>query len=124
MKASDYLKTMDRMCRQYPDCSRWNPDKDGNGSHGTRVLCPILKEFNTMYDTPCELSCLEFQYKHADEAERIVEEWAAAHPLVTNAMKFKEVFGKASEWIGDTPWLDVLEWLDEPYTEKEDDDDE
>lgn len=30
---------------------------------------------------------------HAYEAIEIVEKWAKEHPIVTNAMRFKEVFG-------------------------------
>lgn len=37
--------------------------------------------------------CCVWVKDHPEEAERIIMQWAAEHPIVTNGMKFREVFG-------------------------------
>lgn len=39
------------------------------------------------------ITSLVFILEYPDRAEAIVEKWAKEHPVMTNAMKFKEVFG-------------------------------
>ena len=37
--------------------------------------------------------CRAWMYEHPEELERIVMRWMAENPIVTNRMKFMEVFG-------------------------------
>lgn len=78
----------------------------------------VIREFNRMCentecdncmlkskDTACE-TCVT-NTKHSEEVETIVMQWAAAHPIKTNRMKFREVFGKDIVITGgDDSWLD------------------
>ena len=61
-----------------------------------------IKERNRMCETSDAFRCplqIDGECKGCDgqrnpaEAVRIVEEWSKAHPIQTNADKFKEVFG-------------------------------
>ena len=40
-----------------------------------------------------ELRCDDFCCSYPQEAEKIIMDWAKEHPVMTNADKFKEVFG-------------------------------
>ena len=52
-------------------------------------LCPVgNRVFNER-----ESYCCVWVKDHPEEAERIIMQWAAEHPLKTNRDKFKEVFG-------------------------------
>ena len=46
------------------------------------------------YEEVCSTEGIEGALFHSYEVIEIVEQWAKEHPIVTNAMKFKEVFGK------------------------------
>ena len=54
----------------------------------------------------------EWVLQHPERAEKIIMGWAAEHPLVTNRMKFEEVFGvDCTEPI----LCDFDGWLDAEY---------
>lgn len=53
--------------------------------------CPIRSEFDIEIDSTN--NCEEVSIKNYEKAEIIVQRWADEHPLVTNADKFKEIFG-------------------------------
>lgn len=38
-------------------------------------------------------SCGEFEFEYPEEATELIRKWAEEHPVMTNADKFKEVFG-------------------------------
>lgn len=108
MDAVEYLKESNRMC-------------------GTCICadCP-----SPVRDARYYYTCLDFSLEHPEEAVRIVEEWSKNHPVMTNSMKFEEVFGKpvAADGAGNrcAPFVNVCihrecsacnEWWDEPYKE-------
>lgn len=55
--------------------------------------------------------CVEFEMKYPEEAVQKVEEWSKSHPILTNADKFKEVFG----FGGHTQIDQFAQWWDIPY---------
>lgn len=60
-----------------------------------------------------------------DETVDIVEQWSREHPVMTNAQKFKEVFGVGPEYCSsplrtsETGNVLAHEWWNEPYKEPE-----
>ena len=87
MDAVEFLKERARMCKSFPDfCSG----------------CPL-------FSVGCGGG-------DPDETVSAVEQWSKEHPVVTNGMKFEEVFGcfspKPGYYLPDA-------WWDEPYKEPE-----
>lgn len=72
---TDVIKHKKRMCEKY------------NCTHD----CPIKKWVTSNY-TKTFYGCTRIM-EHPQEAEEIIMKWAKEHPIVTNADKFKEVFG-------------------------------
>ena len=68
MEFKEAIKTRERMCDYYKSCDR----------------CP-LEGFPS--------GCVDgiFEVENTDEYQRILEEWAKEHPVVTNAEKYIEV---------------------------------
>jgi len=98
MEALDYCKEAQRMCESYPDC------------HG----CPLIN-FACGF-----IRCIE-RFSDADiQCQiKVVEQWSQEHPLVTNEMKVREVFGdNAVNSILVLPPSDIKRWLAEPYKER------
>mgnify|MGYP003298736956 CR=1 FL=1 len=88
MNAVDFLKERARMCKFFANsCSE----------------CPIF-----------EFGCGSSNY---EETVSAVEQWSKEHPVMTNAMKFEEVFGCFAP-AGGWPYL-PQSWWDEPYKEPE-----
>ena len=97
MEALDYFKEARRMCKSYPDCKG----------------CPLI-------NSPCgSIRCLEGRSDAEMRCEiKVVEQWSKEHPLVTNEMKVREVFGdNAVNSILVLPPSDIKRWLAEPYKE-------
>lgn len=69
---TEVLKQRKRMCR----------------ISGCSTHC-LLHYLNNKTGSPCDNYILEYP----EEAEEIIMEWAKEHPIMTNAQKFKEVFG-------------------------------
>lgn len=96
MDAVEYIKEKVRMCHSGPvtklKCNR----------------CPFDADTS-------ELGCVYWEETDPTEAVRIVEEWSKAHPIQTNADKFKEVFGKEPIVILRDIANDYGEWLYAPY---------
>lgn len=103
-------------CKEYKRMCLSNECKD----------CP-LNDLAHLTDT-CEVSVIDYPQRAYD----IVEQWAKDHQFVTNADKFREVFGKPIESYG-APYLNALivcdngattslEWLQQEYKEPEEDD--
>ena len=78
-----------RMCKFYDVCNS----------------CPLNREEIT--------GCSAWVLRHPEEAESIIKKWSIEHPIVTNRMKFREVFGMDLVITGNTN-----EWLDQEYKEK------
>ena len=72
------------------------------------IKCPIASA-NNGTDTACRL----FMRRFPEKAERIIMQWAKANRVITNAMKFKEVFGY--DFQDAFGALGCSEWLDDKY---------
>ena len=94
MDAVKYFKNKKRMTDSFRTCA----------------ACPFLSINNGKGE-----SCCNFEELYPEEAVRIVEEWSKAHPIQTNADKFKEVFGKEPIVILRDIANDYGEWLYAPY---------
>jgi len=95
MEALDYFKEAQRMCKSYYDCNKG---------------CPLV-------NSPCGfIRCIE-GYSDAEIrcVIKVVEQWSKEHHVITNAQKFKEVFG-IDVSNGD---MTRFPWWDEPYKEPE-----
>ena len=71
MELNDFFKNYKRMCSHSGGCLR----------------CPMNDRGSN------DLNCQDFVFAHPDKAERIVFNWKEEHPLITNADKFREIFG-------------------------------
>lgn len=111
MDALEFLKEYCRMCDSVESCS----------------ACPLSQ---TSYDSACDFA---YMAKHAPETlVRRVEQWSKGHPIVTNAMKFEEVFGRPPKYLsGDWYCPPIVtepcvgadcnmcrRWWEEPYKEQ------
>ena len=73
------------------------------------VGCPLFVAIGNDF-------CDNWPYKHPLEAEKIIMEWAKKNPLMTNRMKFKEVFGfEFTDRVPESQYHS--EWLDSEYEE-------
>ena len=72
MDAVKFLKQKDRMCNSFSLCSQ----------------CPMSALKNNR-----NVSCIQLHERYPEEVVRIVEQWSKENPIITNAMKFNEVFG-------------------------------
>ena len=57
-------------------------------------------------------TCDRWMLKHPKEAEDYIMKWSAEHPLKTNGMKFKEVFGDYVVWESNE---EMVAWLNAEY---------
>ena len=64
-----------------------------------------------------DIPCPEFLEKSPDEAEQIIMQWAAEHPLVTNGAKFEEIFGYPFWAISCGTTSAISQWLRSEYKE-------
>ena len=108
MDAVEYLKERARMCKQ--------------------PLCDYCEFNGTGY-----AQCFRYENMHPKEHVSIVEKWSGEHPVMTNAMKFEEVFGSSPKAPGGAKYCppnvychhspngceECLKWWDEPYKEPE-----
>ncbi len=87
MDAVKFLKDCNRICATV-DC----------------LDCPLHDEHICMHG---------IEDDEAEEAVSIVEQWSKEHPIVTNLIKFQEVFG-----VGGLPKAEAPpSWWDEEYKE-------
>ena len=82
-------KERERMCESFKGCKE----------------CPM---YNLTQGNFCGTKILN----HPEESERIIMQWAAEHPIKTNGMKFKEVFGDHVVWGTDE---DMEAWFCAEY---------
>ena len=72
--------------------------------------CPIWEKV----DKDAETFCSAWLTNHSEEAERIIMRWAKENPLMTNRMKFKEIFGiEFTDRVAESQYH--REWLDAEY---------
>lgn len=103
----DVVKAYKRLCDEFASC----------------INCPL---YNLVKTTSfCANGVTKF---YSEEAERIIMEWAKENPLMTNRMKFREVFGINLDSIevvcrdGEgkvSHHQDVSVWLDKEYKGKD-----
>lgn len=76
MEALEFLKQAQRLCEQSKYCS---------------AVCPLYEKciFDFMYENESSKETWE----RIEKAAATIEQWSKDHPIVTNAQKFKEVFG-------------------------------
>lgn len=75
----------------------------------------VVREYQRMNRTgDLKSNYDEWVLQHPERAEKIIMEWAAEHPLVTNGEKFKEVFGFTLHHKFCVSG-DAVEWLDAEY---------
>lgn len=92
---AEYITVMreyERMCNSDMGCDNCQVSASNNGT-GT--------------------SCYQFIRKSPEKAERIIMKWAEEHPVITNAMKFKEIF--SYDFQDAFGALGCSEWLDDEY---------
>lgn len=95
MEFQEFWKQKERMC----------------GEQSTCETCPMNGmrfDYNNF--------CAKVIEKNPQQAEQIVEQWAKEHPVITNADKFREVFGVD---IAIVSGLLNEEWLNQEYKEPE-----
>ena len=71
--------------------------------------CPITKHRHEC------VNCYAWMGNHPEEVERIVMEWSAEHPIVTNGKKFEEVFGRGLEAVWAFNSAQFTEWMNSEY---------
>ena len=83
------------------------------------------KRMCNTYSLSCDHCPLDSAGCAADELNEdtvdIVEQWSINHPIVTNRMKFEEVFGDKLEFVQSSDpregmMIFPFGWWDEPYT--------
>lgn len=98
--ALEFLQETNRMCSSYKECTD----------------CP-LKELASFAGYK---ACRIYMLNECEKAISAVDAWSKEHPLVTNEMKFCEVFGdNAVNSILSLHPSDIKRWLAEPYKERE-----
>lgn len=90
------IKEQKRMCNSFASC----------------LSCPLSK-----VQGDSTLLCRDWIFNNPAETERVVTEWSAEHPIMTNRKKFEEVFGFNIATIFEVH-EDNAKWLDEEYKEK------
>lgn len=94
--ALEFLKEGRRMCKSYPDCK---------GCQLENSPCGFIRGI---------VGCSDSEVRCAIE---VVEQWSKEHPIITNEMKFKEVFGQLKT---SGPMFYAEEgWWNAPYKEPE-----
>ena len=94
MEALEFLKEYNRMCAECRDCSG----------------CPLK-------GTECSIGSKLSEEEMINIVDK-TEQWSKEHPLVTNKMKIREVFGDEAIYaISSQNVQAIKDWLDEPYKE-------
>lgn len=92
MDAVEYLKERERMCESF----------------GTSCVgCPIHSD-----SKKAGHYCKTFIRTCPEQAVAIVEQWSKEHPVITNLMKFEEVFGKCDPEV-----TAPISWWSKEYKE-------
>lgn len=105
MDAAEFIKQYARMCGMYNQMTKC-------------PKCPIDAENKTEGMT-CGAFCKAFPEKVVD----LVAKWSKEHPIITNEMKFMEVFGEVPQTLvqvfpADADVITLFgEWWDKPYIE-------
>ena len=81
-----------RMCNSYLSCDN----------------CPLY------VNAQSARTCKHDVFLNPEEAERIIMKWAAEHPIKTNGMRFREVFGQPYEHLFEANGF-IKQWLSQEY---------
>lgn len=76
MEFQKFWKERERMCKYHEGFCKQK--------------CPLFSVRSIQYRHNCRLDCSDFP----EEAEKIVEQWAKEHPVVTNGQKYQEIMGQ------------------------------
>ena len=96
MDAIKFINEKTRMCESFG---------------ATCIGCPMYSGIKkTKYE------CWMFIITHAEQAVAIVEKWSNEHPVITNLMKFEEVFGTRNPEVKAS-----FSWWNEEYKEPKED---
>lgn len=87
MEFQEFCKQKKRMCDSLKYCEE----------------CDLVKEEIVKIPETCSKNCME----NPVVAEIIVQNWANEHPIKTNRMKFKEVFGEDADFNCCESWLNA-----------------
>lgn len=82
-----------RMCESFKMCGK----------------CPLGKEHGLV------TQCRDWTFNNPAEAEEIIMKWAAEHPIVTNGMKFEEIFGVPFGVVSCGSMLSISKWINSEY---------
>lgn len=126
MDAVEFMREWTRMCEKHSE--EWA---------GCSEECPMYSAVKSWAENlgirVSEDWCLSWVRENPETAVTVVEKWAAEHPVVTNAQKFEEVFGRKIDRYSDKlPAVcppdrhgcsisntcgKCAAWWDEPYVE-------
>lgn len=98
----EVAKIYDRLCESYDECYK----------------CPMFRNRDRNDSIACRYWILIVNPKTAEE---VILHWGKEHPIKTNGMKFREVFGFALDEKCAIP-ISILDWLDEEYKEGDESD--
>ena len=73
--------------------------------------CPIREKVTK----DIEIYCSAWVKNNSKEAESIIMKWASEHPITTNRMKFREVFGEDMMAMLTGEHAPLGDWLDAEY---------
>lgn len=103
MNPVELLKEAYRFCSQYPVCS---------------ADCPLRRK--CIFDFCSHDGTQKETEQIIENAVSIIEKWSKDHPVVTNEMKFKEVFGPLT--LSEPMFYAEAGWWNAPYKEPEHED--
>ena len=92
MDAVKFYKEQSRMCKTYNKCPE----------------CPIYELMDNG-----KLLCITALHEKLEEFVDLVETWSKEHPIMTNKMKFEEVFGETCDENGEIVLVRPSWWFDE-----------
>ena len=96
----EVAKMYDRLCNSYDECSK----------------CPMFKCRDKDNLISCRYWTLLVDPKTAEE---VILHWSKEHPIKTNGMKFREVFGKPYEHLFEANEF-IKQWLSQEYKRGQD----
>jgi hypothetical protein len=92
--------------------------RTGGGCTGAKCGYCVLNPANNGHG----IDCFHFEMNYPEEATEAIRKWSEEHPRITNADKFREVFGDIPQFknkgcdkcLESTP-CDNCDWWDEEY---------
>lgn len=91
----EVAKMYDRLCKSYDDCHKCPMFRNGDENG------PISCRYWTLIVDP-------------ETAEKVILHWDKEHPIKTNGIKFREVFGQPYEHLFEANGF-IKQWLSQEY---------